>query len=30
VFDDPDGVRTLFQETGFGPGATFWEMTPTL
>jgi hypothetical protein len=30
VFDDPDGVRTLFQEPGFGPGATFWEFTPTV
>jgi len=30
VFDDPDGVRTLFQEPGFGPGATFWEVTPTV
>jgi hypothetical protein len=30
VFDDPDGVRTLFQEPGFGPGATFWEITPTV
>ncbi len=30
VFDDPDGVRTLFRETGRGPGATFWEMTPTV
>jgi hypothetical protein len=30
VFDDPDGARTLFQESGFGPGATFWEITPTV
>jgi hypothetical protein len=30
LFDDPDGVRTLFEEPGFGPGATFWEVTPTL
>jgi hypothetical protein len=30
IFDDPDGVRTLFQETGKGPGATFWEVTPTV
>ena len=30
IFDDPDGVRTLFQETGFGPGATTWEFTPTI
>ena len=30
VFDDPDGVRTLFQQTGFGPGATFYEFTPTV
>ena len=30
VFDDPDGVRTLFQQHGFGPGATFWEITPTV
>jgi len=30
VFDDPDGVRTAFQEPGFGPGATFWEVTPTV
>jgi hypothetical protein len=30
IFDDPDGIRTLFQESGFGPGATFWEVTPTV
>jgi len=30
VFDDPDGVRTLFQEVGRGPGATFWSVTPTI
>jgi len=30
VFDDPDGVRTGFTEAGRGPGATFWEMTPTV
>jgi opacity protein-like surface antigen len=30
VFDDPDGVRTLFQQAGSGPGATFWEFTPTV
>jgi hypothetical protein len=30
VFDDPDGVRTLFQEPGFGPGATFWEVTQSV
>ncbi len=30
VFDDPDGVRTAFQEFGYGPGATFWEVTPTI
>lgn len=30
VFDDPDGVRTLFQEIGRGPGATFWSLTPTI
>jgi hypothetical protein len=30
VFDDPDGVRTLFQESGFGPGVTVWEITPTV
>jgi Putative beta-barrel porin-2, OmpL-like. bbp2 len=30
VFDDPDGVRTLFQQAGHGPGATFWEVTPTV
>ena len=30
VFDGPDGVRTLFQEGGHGPGATFWEFTPTV
>ena len=30
VFDDPDGVRTLFQQPGRGPGATFWEITPTV
>jgi len=29
VFDDPDGVRTLFQEPGFGPGQTLWEATLT-
>lgn len=30
VFDDPDGVRTLFQEFGRAPGATFWSLTPTI
>jgi hypothetical protein len=30
VFDDPDGVRTLVREAGFGPGATYWEFTPTV
>ncbi|HUI25009.1 MAG TPA: outer membrane beta-barrel protein [Candidatus Kryptonia bacterium] len=37
VFDDPDGVRTLFQQGVTtndphvrGPGADFWEFTPTL
>lgn len=30
VFDDPDGVRTGFQEPGFGPGVTAWEVTPTV
>ena len=30
IFDDPDGVRTLFQQPGFGPGGTFWEFTPTV
>ena len=30
VFDDPDGVRSGFQAPGFGPGATVWEITPTL
>ncbi|MBI3783375.1 MAG: porin, partial [Deltaproteobacteria bacterium] len=30
VFDDPDGVRTGIAATGFGPGATLWEVTPTL
>ena len=30
VFDDPDGVRTLVQQAGFGPGATYWEFTPTV
>ncbi|MBI4517385.1 MAG: porin [Deltaproteobacteria bacterium] len=30
IFDDPDGVRTGFQEDGFGPGATFWEVTPAV
>lgn len=30
VFDDPDGVRTLFQQAGKGPGATFFEVTPTV
>lgn len=29
-FTDPDGVRTLFQESGYGPGADFWEITPTV
>ncbi|MFQ5667973.1 MAG: outer membrane beta-barrel protein [Candidatus Binatia bacterium] len=30
LFDDPDGIRTGFQESGHGPGATFWEITPTV
>ena len=30
VFDDPDGFRTGFTEPGRGPGATFWEVTPTV
>jgi hypothetical protein len=30
VFDDPDGVRTLVQEAGYGPGATYWEVTPSV
>lgn len=30
IFDDPDGVRTAFQEPGFGVGATFWEITNTV
>ncbi len=30
IFDDPDGVLTAFQEGGYGPGATFWEITPTV
>lgn len=30
VFDDPDGVRTLFQQSGYGPGLTAWEVTPTI
>jgi len=29
-FADPDGVRTAFQEPGFGPGVTAWEVTPTV
>ncbi len=30
IFDDMDGARTVFQEPGFGPGATYWEFTPTI
>ncbi len=30
VFDDPDGVRTGFQEPGYGPGVTAFEFTPTV
>jgi hypothetical protein len=30
LFDDPDGVRSLFQAGGFGPGVTVWEITPTV
>ena len=29
-FADPDGVRTGFQEPGYGPGVTAWEITPTV
>jgi len=29
-FADPDGVRTGFQEPGYGPGVTAWEVTPTV
>jgi len=30
VFDDSDGVRTGFQQAPFGPGATIWEITPSV
>jgi len=30
MFDDPDGVRTLVRQAGYGPGATYWEITPTV
>ncbi|HVN87954.1 MAG TPA: porin [Candidatus Binatia bacterium] len=37
IFDDPDGVRTLFQQGvttpsthTYGPGDTTWEFTPTI
>jgi len=30
VFDDADGVRTGIDVSGFAPGVTVWELTPSV